>query len=87
MFFTKLGTVAAWIMLAMGALRVATGVYVGTNLSTPGFDPAYFLGSTIPGHAIDWGVIVVLCGISLGVLTEISRSVRQTAPAPAEKHD
>jgi len=87
MFFTKVGIIAAWLMLTMGALRVATGVYVGMNIETPGFEPALFLGSSTPGDAIDWGLIVALCGIGLGILTEVSRSVRQKAPAATATQD
>jgi hypothetical protein len=64
-------------MVVLGILRAVIGLYVGLNIGTPGFDPARYLGSATPGHAIDWGVAVFISGIALGVLAEISRAVRR----------
>lgn len=87
MFFTKLGTVAAWLLLIAGAIRIATGMLVAVNLDTPGFDPTRYLGSKSSGWAIDRGTLYILGAAVLGMLTEISRSVRQRASALAEKQD
>ena len=74
MFFTRFGIVVAWIALVAGALRMATGLYAVFNLD---FDPSRYLGGATPGHAIDQGGVSMLIGLTLGILTEISRSVRR----------
>lgn len=75
MFFTKLGTIGAWLMLIAGALRLATGIFVGVNLDTPGFDPARYIGSRTPGHEIDRAALMILGAIILGIIAEVSRSL------------
>jgi ABC-type amino acid transport system permease subunit len=77
MFFTWVGTIAAWVALVFGALRIATGLYVAFNRNTPDFEPSRYLGSGTSGHAIDQGIMVILFAIALGTLTEISRSIRR----------
>lgn len=74
MFFTSIGRVVAYLMVVLGALRVLMGVMVA---STGDVESARYLGSATTGEAIDRGLIAIGLGISLGVFTDISRSVRR----------
>ena len=72
MFFTKAGRVIAWLAVAFGGLRIALG------FGLAGGNPAAaqrYLGSATTGDAIDQGLMLVVFGIAIGILTDISRSV------------
>lgn len=75
MFFTRIGGIVAWLAFVVGALRVAMGLFVAFSESREELAP-YFLGSRTSGEAIDRGLMVLVFGIGLGILVEISRSVR-----------
>lgn len=77
MFFTKLGTIVAWMAFVLGVFRVATGFVVASNLDTAGFDAARYIGSSTSGRAIDQGLMMIAFAIGLGILAEISRRVGQ----------
>ena len=76
LFFTRLGTVAAWLALALGAMRIVAGIIVASSDNPEILGPRY-LGSSTSGQAIDQGIMVLLFAIALGMLAEISRSVRR----------
>lgn len=79
MFFTRLGTIAAWLALIMAAGRIGIAIYVITNIPNAEEARAWagrYLG-TSPAQAIDQAAIVVACAIALGILVEISRAVRR----------
>lgn len=76
MFFTRAGRVVAWLALVLGVLRAAAGFGVGMSENYEAL-AARYLGSTTPGEAIDQGLMLLAFGIGLGVLTEISLSLRK----------
>ena len=73
MFFTKAGRVIAWLALILGIAQIAMGLIVAQS-GDPSLASRY-LGSGTPGHAIDQGLYVLIVGIVVGVLTEISGSL------------
>ena len=73
MFFTKAGRVVAWLALTFGIARIAIALIV-IQSGDPSLVPRY-LGSGTTGQAIDQGFYVLIFGIVLGVLTDISRSL------------
>lgn len=77
MFFTKLGGIIAWVAFVAGALRVAMGLKIALSDNHAELAP-YLLGARTSGEAIDGGVTLLVFGIGLGILVEISRSVRSS---------
>ena len=73
MFFTKAGRVIAWLALIFGVARIALGLVVAQS-GDPSLASRY-LGSGTSGQAIDQGLYVLIFGIIVGVLTDISRSL------------
>ncbi len=76
MFFTRIGGIVAWLAFVGGALRMASGLLVARSENYEALARRY-LGSKTPGEAIDQGVMVLIFGICLGVLVEISRSLQR----------
>lgn len=76
LFFTRLGAVLAWVALVLGAMRLGPGLVVAWN-DPPPASVVRLLGSGTSGHAIDQGIMMILFAVGLGMLTEISRSVRR----------
>jgi hypothetical protein len=85
MFFTRVGVVVAWLALLLGASRFAMGMLVAFKLYPAEFEASRYLGSTTPGEAVNQGLLVLLIAIALGILTEISRSLRKNADEPSER--
>ena len=75
MFFTKAGRVVAWLALIFGGARIAIALIV-VQSGDPSLAPRY-LGSGTTGQAIDQGLYVLIFGIVIGVLTDISRSLAE----------
>jgi hypothetical protein len=78
MFFTRLGTIAAWLALIMAAGRIGIAIYIITSISSAEEARSWaarYLG-TSPAQAIDQAAIVAACALALGILVEISRAVR-----------
>ncbi|MGQ4274968.1 hypothetical protein [Terrihabitans sp. B22-R8] len=73
MFFTSIGRVLAYILFALGAMRTGMGLYVAINGTAA--DVQRYIGSGTTGEAIDQGLMYLMAGVVLGVITEISRSV------------
>jgi hypothetical protein len=66
------GQVIAWLAVVVGGGRIITGF----SLAGSG-DPASiarYLGSDTTGEAIDQGLMLVVFGVALGILTEISKA-------------
>jgi len=80
MFFTRLGTIAAFLVLVFGCLQLAMGIGIATEFIVEP-TPGRYLGSHTSGQTIDRGVYAILFAIILGILTEISRSMRASAEA------
>tara|TARA_R110002124_G_scaffold10096_9_gene50938 strand:+ start:6138 stop:6383 length:246 start_codon:yes stop_codon:yes gene_type:complete len=79
MFFTRLGTIAAWLALIMAAGRIGIAIYIVSsipNAEEARIWAARYLGQS-PAQAIDQASIVAACAIALGILVEISRALRQ----------
>lgn len=75
MFFTRLGGIVAWLAFLLGALRIAMGLAVALSENRGELGP-YLLGSKTSGQAIDGGMMMLVFGIGLGILVEISRAAR-----------
>jgi hypothetical protein len=78
MFFTHLGRVVAVLVLVIGIWNVVGGLMVANDMWGP-YEAAlarYFPRAQSSGAVIDKGVYYVVFAIALGILTEISRSVR-----------
>ena len=78
MFFTGLGTIAAWLALIMAAGRIGIAAYIITSIQSAEEARAWaarYLGQS-PAQAIDQAAIVAVCAIALGIMVEISRAVR-----------
>jgi hypothetical protein len=80
MFFTKAGRVIAWIGTVLGFLVMLTGYEVDINGTASLF--ADVLPIATPERAAaqsdvfrNQGAVALFCGLVLGILTEISRSV------------
>lgn len=81
MFFTRLGTVAAWLALLMAAGRIGIAIYIISSIPNAEEARAWaarYLGQS-PAQAIDRAAMVAACAIALGVLVEISRTLRRTS--------
>lgn len=78
MFFTTVGRVVAWLALFFGAARIALALFVAQS-GDPSLVPRY-LGSGTTGQAIDQGLYVLIFGIVIGVLTDVSRSLARKRP-------
>ena len=74
MFYTKIGRGIAILAIIFGVLRVALGFAIATGVMIEP-TPGRYLGTSSSGEAIDQGLYVVLFGIILGILTDISRSL------------
>jgi hypothetical protein len=75
MFFTRIGKVIAQIMLALGILRIAMGLFVAfatPDMESNGEASADILAAASSGEAIDEGIKWVFFSVALGVLCEIS---------------
>ena len=73
MFFTATARVAAWLAIILGAIRIALALFA-MNTEDPNFAMQY-LGRVTTGEALDQGIDMVLFGLIVGVLTDISHSV------------
>ena len=80
MFFTKAGRAIAWIGTVLGFLVMLSGYEIGINGTTSIF--AELLPIVTPERADaqgdvfrHQGAVVLFCGLVLGILTDISRSV------------
>ena len=75
MFFTMAGRIVAWLACVFGALQVIGGVYLAQFDNFRDLAMRY-LGTPTTGKAIDQGVMLLVFGIGIGILTDISRSVK-----------
>lgn len=80
MFFTKAGRIVAWIGTVLGFLVMLTGYEIAINGTASIFSGV--LPIPTPQRAAaqgdmfrHQGAVVLFCGLVLGILTEISRSV------------
>jgi len=79
MLFTNLGRVVAFLALLSGILHVAGGLMIAAGVLGPEQAAlARYFGKSTTGAVIDRSLYAILFAIALGILTEISRSVRKT---------
>jgi hypothetical protein len=79
MIFTHLGRIVAFFALLMGVWYVAFGLMIAVGWVGPEeFVLARYFGKKTTGAVIDRGWYAILFAIALGILTEISFSVRKT---------
>lgn len=87
MFFTKVGKVLAYIIFALGVLRVALGLLIafGAHSMTDNAAAArQYLGASNTGEAINEGTIYILVAVALGILCEISLNRRNYAASDSQ---
>ena len=72
MIFTKLGLAIAWLLVVVSGLRVVAAFAIAYTGQTTA--PRYF-GSKTTGEVIDQGLFLLLIGVAVGIVAEISRSV------------
>ena len=80
MFFTKAGRIAAWIATMLGFLVMLTGYEIDMNGTASVFGDVLTIATPQRAAAqsnvfTHQGAVVLFCGLVLGILTEISRSV------------
>ena len=73
MLFTHIGRVGAYLLSISGILLALAGFVAANN---PGSEVGQFLAGRT-GEAINKGLIALFVGVVLGVITEISYSVRR----------
>jgi hypothetical protein len=78
LFFTRLGTLLAWLAFVVGALRFGSAFYVG-SIEEPVMRAALAAryGVSSPGAAINQASIVIAVAIGLGILAEISKAIHK----------
>lgn len=79
MIFVRLGTAIAWALLLLGALRLALGLFVAVGTADMEMNArasARYLGSATSGEAINEALFYIALGVTMGLLTEISKSLR-----------
>lgn len=74
-----LGRIFSWLMVVSGFLRAALGLYFAISLSGENQTIAAkrYLASATTGEAIDQGLILLVAGIALGLLTIIANNTSQ----------
>lgn len=80
MFFTRIGTLIAWLALLLGAARVGVAVFIATqsqNAAEAAAFTARYFGSKTTGEVIDQSALVMALAVALGILAEMSWSVRR----------
>lgn len=75
MLFTTAARVLASLMVILATFRLGMGFYAAAT-DNQAFVTRY-IGSGTSGDAIDSGFMVLAAGLALGVVTDISRSVRR----------
>lgn len=77
MLFVRLGQIAAWLTLALGAIRTGMGVFVAIqdDAQVRAAMTARYFSRASSGEAIDQGVWMMGFAIILGILAHIARSV------------
>jgi hypothetical protein len=80
MFFTNAGRIAAWAASSLALLSIFMGYEIGWNQTDSILADAFRIDSAQKAAAqsklsLSQGYTVLFCGLVLGILTEISRSV------------
>jgi hypothetical protein len=75
--FTRIGSVIAWVLVALGAFRTALGFLLAFGADDSEAAARALLAAANTGEAINEGMLAILAGVVVGVLVEISKSVAQ----------
>jgi hypothetical protein len=78
--FTRLAFLLAYLIAALGISRIIIGFLV---VDRP-VSAARYLGTTKTGAAIDSGIYYLVFAVGLGVIAEISRSLKKLAAVEYE---
>ncbi|KUJ79952.1 hypothetical protein [Ruegeria profundi] len=72
----KLGSFIAWALIALGGLRTAMGFYVAFAFTAEQNTAAAkrYLARASSGEAINDGMIMLVVGVALGLLTKIAKN-------------
>ncbi|KIN72482.1 hypothetical protein [Sulfitobacter guttiformis] len=73
--FTKSAFLLSYLIATLGIFRITTGFLV---VNSPDLSARY-LGTTEPGSAIDGGIYYIIFAVGLGVIAEMSRSLKKLA--------
>ncbi len=78
MFFIRCGGLISWLLVLLGLLHTAAGVFVTFSTSDIEMPAAVasHLASVTSGDAIIEGVMVFAAGIVMGLLVQIAKGVR-----------
>ena len=78
MFFIRCGAAIAWVLVLLGILRTATGIFGAVSVGT--FEVpeviARFLEPTSAGSAVQEGLMLFAAGIVMGLLVQIAKGVK-----------
>ena len=88
MFFTFCGRIVAVLAVFLGVFRIALGLLIA-GMEGPAQEAAIanYFGAGTTGENIDQAFYVVFIGIALGILTEISYTLRRAGSlAPKSSH-
>lgn len=80
MFFTRVGSVLAKLVFGLGVFAVILAIglmLIGEDVLT-----RRYLGSKTIGQSLDQGMYMMLVGIALGILSEISKNVAARLSSP-----
>ena len=72
----KLGSIVAWLLISLGALRAAMGYFVAIYYADYGdmvIAAKRYLGTSSPADAQDSGFLVLIAGVVLGLLVKIAK--------------
>ncbi len=74
--FTSIARVVSVLIFLVGLARAAIGLAIASgSIIEP--EPGAYLGNSTTGEAIDRGILYMLIAVFLGVLAEISHSLRK----------
>ena len=74
MMYTKIASFIAGLALILGILNILMGVFIITS-DMSAVDAVRYLGTKTTGELIDRSIYTVLFAVTLGVLSEISKSL------------
>ena len=80
MFFTRIGTIIAWLLFVLAGFRAGMAFYISVFVSNPKeaeIWAARYLVARDPDRAFSQAMPVLGFAIAIGILAEISKAVRR----------
>ncbi|WP_316859080.1 hypothetical protein [uncultured Cohaesibacter sp.] len=80
MFFIKIGTIIAWLLIVGGGLKVVMASWIAYSTATNEARIAFvhrYLGSGDTGEHIDKGLLWLTTGVVIGLIARIAKSLRR----------